>query len=84
MSKLAFITGASSGIGRATAVALANLGMDLILCGRRLERLHELKEFLAEKEIRIHLLTFDVRDKESINRAIDNLPECRCTHPNEE
>ena len=75
MSKLAFITGASSGIGRATAVALANLGMDLILCGRRLERLHELKEFLAEKEIRIHLLTFDVRDKESVNRAIDNLPE---------
>ena len=44
MSKLALITGATSGIGKATAEAFADLGINLILCGRRMERLYEIQE----------------------------------------
>ena len=53
MSKLAIITGATSGIGRATAEAFAELGIDLIICGRRVERLNELKEELSSK-VKVH------------------------------
>lgn len=74
MSKLAIITGATSGIGRATAVAFANLGIDLVICGRRIERLNELKEELSSK-VKVHTLTFDVRDREAVETALNSLPE---------
>lgn len=71
MSKIALVTGASSGIGWATAEALAKSGYDLIICGRRKERL----EVLAQKlSVQTHILTFDVRDKEAVNAAITTLP----------
>ncbi|PJJ60120.1 SDR family NAD(P)-dependent oxidoreductase [Hymenobacter chitinivorans] len=73
MTRTAFITGASSGIGRATAVALAQTGFQLILTGRRQERLEELAEQLAPT--RIHLLTFDVRDRAAVDAAVASLPE---------
>ena len=50
MKKIALITGATSGIGRATAIALADEGYNLILTGRRKERLDELKELIAMVE----------------------------------
>ncbi|RIV70846.1 SDR family oxidoreductase [Flagellimonas aequoris] len=74
MSKTALITGATSGIGRATAELFAKEGFKLILCGRRQERLDELKKTLGE-ETEIHTLTFDVRDREAVFSAIEKLPD---------
>ncbi|MCP9754533.1 SDR family NAD(P)-dependent oxidoreductase [Lacihabitans sp. CCS-44] len=73
MNKIALITGASSGIGAATAEAFAASGIDLILCGRRIEKLNELSHKLASKA-KTHLLTFDVSDFESVKNAIESLP----------
>jgi 3-hydroxy acid dehydrogenase/malonic semialdehyde reductase len=70
--KTAFITGASSGIGRATAVALSKAGFQLVVTGRRRERLEELKQELAG--IPVHILTFDVRDRAATEAAIASLP----------
>jgi 3-hydroxy acid dehydrogenase/malonic semialdehyde reductase len=74
MSKrIAFITGATSGIGKATAELLSRNGFKLIVCGRRKEKLEELvKELSAHTEITS--LSFDVRDRASVERAIRNLP----------
>ncbi|RIV43948.1 SDR family oxidoreductase [Flagellimonas pelagia] len=74
MSKTALITGATSGIGRATAELFAKEGFKLILCGRRQERLDELKEALGE-ETEILTLNFDVRDREAVFSAIEKLPD---------
>ncbi|AHJ98107.1 SDR family NAD(P)-dependent oxidoreductase [Hymenobacter swuensis] len=72
MIKTAFITGASSGIGRATAVALGKAGFQLVLAGRRRERLEELARELAE--VPTQLLTFDVRDRAAVEAAVQSLP----------
>jgi NADP-dependent 3-hydroxy acid dehydrogenase YdfG len=73
-NKIALVTGASSGIGRACVLALAKEGFDIIACGRRQERLEELGEDLPSG-IRYTYLTFDVRDKQAINQSLDSLPE---------
>ena len=70
----ALITGASSGIGAATAKHFAKNGINLILCGRRQERLDALKNELR-KLVEVHTLTFDVRNKKDVENAIDGLPE---------
>lgn len=72
--KTAFITGASSGIGRATAIVLAKEGFNLILCGRRKERLDQLQTELAT-ETAVHSLIFDVRNQDAVKEAIASLPE---------
>jgi len=72
MSKIALITGASSGIGEATARKLAVAGYDLILAARRLERLQQLARTLP---VESHLIQLDVRDSEAVNKAIAGLPE---------
>ena len=74
MTKTALITGATSGIGEATAYEFAKHGIKLILCGRRLERLKTIQKAL-EKLTDVHILNFDVRDKEGTFNAIDSLPE---------
>ncbi|MBQ4913195.1 SDR family NAD(P)-dependent oxidoreductase [Maribacter sp. MMG018] len=74
MSKTAFITGATSGIGKATAELFAKNGINLILCGRRQERLDKLKGEL-EKMVRVFTLNFDVRNKASVQQAVASLPE---------
>ena len=71
--KTAFITGASSGIGRATAVALAGAGFELVVTGRRRERLEELVAQLAP--VPVHVLVFDVRDRAAVEAAVATLPE---------
>jgi len=73
MTKTALITGATSGIGRATALAFAAQGIDLIICGRRKDALEELAEELGTR-VNIHTLRFDVRDKAEVAKAIENLP----------
>jgi 3-hydroxy acid dehydrogenase / malonic semialdehyde reductase len=71
MSKIALITGASSGIGEATARKLADSGWDLILAARRYERLRELA---AQLKVDWHLLRLDVRNRHDVEEAINNLP----------
>lgn len=71
--KTALITGATSGIGRETARALAKLNYKLILCGRREDRLVELQNELSALT-EVHPLLFDVRDKNAVAAAIRSLP----------
>lgn len=74
MTKTAFITGATSGIGKSTAIHFAQNGIDLVLCGRRQDRLDALKEELA-KHVQVHTLNFDIRNKASVKEAVDSLPK---------
>jgi len=74
MNKTVFITGATSGIGKATAEIFAKHGCPLVLCGRRQERLDQLKQELGS-QTSVHLLNFDVRDKVAVQSAIGSLPE---------
>jgi NADP-dependent 3-hydroxy acid dehydrogenase YdfG len=74
MSKIALITGATSGIGRATAQEFAKHGIKLVLCGRRQQRLDDLKELLSKKT-EVHTLNFDVRDRDKVLEAIASLPD---------
>ncbi|UJH66025.1 SDR family NAD(P)-dependent oxidoreductase [Allomuricauda sp. SCSIO 65647] len=74
MKKTVLITGATSGIGKATAELLAEKGFTLILCGRRQERLNALRSKLA-KMAKATTLNFDVRDREAVFKAIGSLPK---------
>ena len=73
-NKIALITGATSGIGQATARLFAKNEVRLILCGRRQERLDDLASEL-EKLTKVHILNFDVRDKATVFRLLQQLPE---------
>ena len=74
MTKIALITGATSGIGEATAYEFAKHGIKLIICGRRLERLNTIQKAL-ERLTDVHILNFDIRNKQSVIDAIENLPK---------
>ncbi|WP_339699694.1 SDR family NAD(P)-dependent oxidoreductase [uncultured Roseivirga sp.] len=71
MSKIAMVTGATSGIGWATAEALAKEGYQLIVCGRRKERLQELSAKVGVKTLE---LIFDVSDRAAVAQALNSLP----------
>jgi len=71
MKKIACITGASSGIGWATAKALSKEGFQMILCGRRLDRLEALQ---AELSTESYMLIFDVGDSNAVKLAFEKLP----------
>jgi 3-hydroxy acid dehydrogenase / malonic semialdehyde reductase len=74
--KLALITGATTGIGRATAITLAENNYNLILTGRRGELLDALKHEIEVKYKKdVLTLNFDIRNKESVDKAIDGLSE---------
>jgi len=75
MTKRVFITGATSGFGKAIAEIFARNGHDCIITGRREERLDELQRDLEQKfNVAIYTLCFDVRKKEDVNKAILGLP----------
>lgn len=74
MQKIALITGATSGIGRATAITLAEKGLNLIITGRRETHLLSLKKELEAKGVSVLPLCFDVRNEAEVNEALSNLP----------
>ena len=74
MQKTALITGATSGIGKATAQLFAQNNIHLILCGRRTNKLQQLQEELS-KTTKVTSLQFDVRHKEEVQKAIDSIPK---------
>ncbi len=78
MIKTALITGATSGIGRATATLLAKNNYKIILCGRREDRLIEVEKELSEFT-EVHTLLFDVRDKKEVFEQIASLPKAFST-----
>jgi NADP-dependent 3-hydroxy acid dehydrogenase YdfG len=70
------ITGATSGIGRATAEIFARNGHRLILTGRRVDRLHAVKQdFEQDYHTESLVLPFDVRDQPTVQATIESLPE---------
>jgi NADP-dependent 3-hydroxy acid dehydrogenase YdfG len=73
MMKTALVTGATSGIGKATAELLAKQGLRLILCGRRTEVLDQLKSELS-KHTEVFSLNFDQRNFNEVETAFDSLP----------
>jgi 3-hydroxy acid dehydrogenase / malonic semialdehyde reductase len=76
MKKIAFITGATSGIGRATSLLLAANNWDLIVTGRRENLLHELKDIICNTtSCSVFPLVFDVRNCSRVNSSIDSLPD---------
>lgn len=74
MSRIVFITGATSGIGKATANVFAKNGCDLILTGRRKEKLNQIKEKIQRKyAVNVMALNFDVRNLTEVKKAIGKL-----------
>jgi len=74
MKQTAFITGATSGIGKATANIFAKNNIRLILCGRRTEKLKELEKELGTYTD-VTTLSFDVSKREDVKNAVNSLPE---------
>jgi len=76
MKPIALITGASSGIGEATALLLAQNNFDIIITGRRLSNLKQLKEKItAETNAEVIILNYDIRSFSENKKAIESLPE---------
>ncbi|MES2799835.1 MAG: SDR family NAD(P)-dependent oxidoreductase [Bacteroidota bacterium] len=76
MTKYIFITGATSGFGKACAALFAKNGFSLVITGRRADRLAQLKQELESNyAIDIQTLNFDVRFEEEVNLAVASLPE---------
>ncbi len=72
---IVFITGATSGIGKSSAEIFAKHGYDLIICGRRKERLNELKiQLEKEYKVKVNTLSFDIRQQKEVEAAIASLP----------
>jgi len=74
MEKIALVTGATSGIGRATAIKLAEAGYSVIITGRRWHLLAELEKKLLKKS-KVLAVSFDISKREEVEHAFDRLPE---------
>jgi NADP-dependent 3-hydroxy acid dehydrogenase YdfG len=73
---IAVITGATSGIGLATAKILAENKFDVIITGRRSDRLHHIADEIAKKSnVKVMPLVFDVRNRAQVFQAFESLPE---------
>lgn len=76
MNKIALITGATAGIGKATALKLAENNFDIITTGRRKNLLNDLEKQIKETtKANVISLNFDIRDKDEVEKNIDSLPE---------
>lgn len=69
------VTGATSGIGKAIAQKFGRNGYDVIITGRRKEKLSDLENELSIGGVKVLQLNFDVRDRKSVQSAIGNLPD---------
>lgn len=75
MSKTILVTGATAGFGRAIAVRFAKHGYNIIITGRRKERLDDLeKELLSYGKIKVLSLNFDIRIRDEVKSVIGKLP----------
>lgn len=75
VGKIAFITGATSGIGKSCTISLAKLGMNVIITGRREHLLTELKNELEKNySVKVLPLQLDVRNAQEVAEKIANLP----------
>jgi len=75
MEKIVVITGATSGIGEACAIKYAEAGYNLVITGRRAERLHKLSNELANRfNVKVLPLVFDVQNKNEVDQYLGNLP----------
>lgn len=76
MKRIALITGASSGIGEATALLLSKNNFDLIITGRRADKLQQLaKKIQSETDSKIRILNFDIRNLNENEKALASLPQ---------
>src|SRR5687768_10974395 len=76
LKKIALISGATSGIGKATAELFAKNNFNLIITGRRKERLDEVsKELSKYNETEVLSLCFDVQKREEVKKAIESIPD---------
>lgn len=71
--KVALVTGASSGIGEATAEALAGAGASVVVAARRVDRIKELADRLADRGARVLPLELDVTDESACIAAVDRI-----------
>ena len=74
--KIAYITGATSGFGRAIALNLAGNAYDIVIAGRRKERLEDLAEEIAKTtQAKVWISPYDIRDNDAVGKAISTLPD---------
>jgi 3-hydroxy acid dehydrogenase / malonic semialdehyde reductase len=74
MNKIIMITGATAGFGRSTAMKFAANGYNVIITGRRKEKLDELENQISENGAEVLSLNFDVRNRSEVQSVIDSLP----------
>ncbi len=76
MPNIVFITGATAGFGKACTYKFASHGYDLIINGRRTDRLQQLADEIETKyNVAVLQLPFDVREQDAVTTAIDRMPE---------
>jgi 3-hydroxy acid dehydrogenase / malonic semialdehyde reductase len=75
MGIIIMITGATAGFGRATAMKFAKNGYDVIITGRRKDRLNELEKELSKYKVKVLSLNFDVRKNSEVVKTINSLPD---------
>ena len=69
--KLALITGATKGIGRSTAQTFARAGWNLILLGRDIQKLQDLKNQLSNSGVQINILAFDLSQSDKVDQYVN-------------
>ena len=75
LNKTVLITGATSGIGRSTAYLLAEHGANIIIAGRRKERLDEAAGELNKSGVKVYTMQLDVRNYDDVEKAVSELPD---------